>query len=79
MKDRAALHEFAQGYLRWVQAVAKLDDTDLEQLVIACENVSPTNCGWEVYRAAKTIMPEVLAELGQRTREASVPTTEDKP
>ena len=65
----AILQPFADVVSTSCWIVSHCDDDTLRNLRTACDMVTPTNCSWQIYAAAKMIEREVVFECRRRGME----------
>lgn len=71
------LAPFAEQY-RALVSLGKLSDRSLEALLVSARACTQTNCGWDEYRVAQVLIPEINNEQQMR-RPTPTPSGEDVP
>lgn len=66
--QKGILKEPAKHVIAMVDFVTQCDENKLAALREACEAATPTNCGWDIYRAAQFLKNECATEIATRRR-----------
>ena len=63
-RQREIMRPFADMWRELHNAVQEIDDESLlSELIEACESVTTTNCGWDIYGAAPTVEDSARRQL----------------
>lgn len=66
-EQKQLLRPFADRYASMYAEIVEMPDEALSHVLDACKATSQTNCGWDVYAAAKWVSIEIDAEMYRRS------------
>lgn len=66
--QKTLLKPHADHFAEMAAYVVTCDRDELAMLDEACKAATPTNCGWDIYRAARYLAEEIKAEQHQRLK-----------
>lgn len=67
VKYRERLEPLAREISDAVCAIQSMTDNELHELIEACTSASETNCGWDIFAAARLLLPEAIVVSRRRT------------
>lgn len=67
-KHKATLETYRAHYAAIFTGLENLDNDELRNLQAACEWPTNVNCGWDVYRVAQILKPEIAGIQARRSK-----------